>query len=33
MTIPEMSDLMALMEAFGAEHGVRFTAPEQWEVT
>lgn len=32
MTIPEMSDLMALMEAFGAEHGVRFTAPEHWEV-
>lgn len=31
MTIPEMTDLMTLIEAFGAEHGVRFTAPEWME--
>ena len=31
MTIREMSDLMALMEAFGAEHEVRFSAPENWK--
>lgn len=28
MTRAEMCDLMTLMEAFGAEYGVRFTAPE-----
>lgn len=28
MTKAEMSDLQTLMEAFGAERGVRFTAPE-----
>ncbi|MBK9617266.1 MAG: recombination protein NinB [Uliginosibacterium sp.] len=28
MSIREMSDLMELMSAFGAERGVRFTAPE-----
>ena len=28
MTVREMTDLMTLMEAFGAEHEVRFTAPE-----
>jgi hypothetical protein len=28
MTVREMNDLMTLMEAFGAEHEVRFTAPE-----
>lgn len=28
MSVREMSDLMELMSAFGAEHGVRFTAPE-----
>jgi len=31
MTVREMGDLMTLMEAFGAEHEVRFTAPECWE--
>lgn len=28
MTVAEMCDLQTLMEAFGAEHGVHFTAPE-----
>ena len=28
MTKPEMSELQQLIEAFGAQHGVRFTAPE-----
>jgi hypothetical protein len=28
MTVREMTDLMELMGAFGAEQGVRFTAPE-----
>jgi hypothetical protein len=28
MTVREMNDLMTLMEAFGAEHEVRFSAPE-----
>lgn len=28
MTVGEMADLQTLMEAFGAERGVRFTAPE-----
>jgi hypothetical protein len=28
MTRSEMADLQTLMEAFGAQHGVRFTAPE-----
>lgn len=28
MTIREMGDLMTLIEAFGAQQGVRFTAPE-----
>jgi len=28
MTVREMTDLMELMSAFGAEKGVRFTAPE-----
>lgn len=31
MTVREMGDLMTLMEAFGAEQGVRFSAPEAWE--
>lgn len=31
MTVREMGDLMELMEAFGAEQGVRFTAPQSWE--
>ena len=31
MTVAEMGDLMTLAEAFGAEHGVRFTAPEYME--
>ena len=31
MTAGEMGDLMTLMEAFGAEHGVRFSAPRAWE--
>ena len=33
MTIAEMAELMTLMEAFGAQQGVRFTTPEhvaQW---
>lgn len=30
MTVGEMGDLMTLMEAFGAEQGVRFTAPQSW---
>ena len=30
MTVAEMSDLQTLMEAFGAEHEVRFTAPASW---
>ena len=29
MSVREMGDLMTLMEAFGAEQGVRFTAPEE----
>ena len=28
MTVAEMSELMMLMEVFGAEHGVKFTARE-----
>ena len=28
MTISEMSDVIDFLDAFGAEHGVRFTAPE-----
>lgn len=28
MTIAEMGELMELISAFGAQHGVRFTAPE-----
>jgi hypothetical protein len=28
MTIQEMSDLMMLMDAFGANNGVRFAAPD-----
>lgn len=31
MTIAEMGALMELMEAFGSERGVRFTAPEVME--
>ena len=31
MTVAEMGDLMTLMEAFGAEQGVRFSAPEYME--
>lgn len=31
MTKAEFNELMTLMEAFGAEHGVRFTAPENTE--
>jgi hypothetical protein len=31
MTIREMGELMDLIEAFGAEKGVRFTAPEYAE--
>lgn len=27
----EMAELQELMEAFGAQHGVRFTAPEGWQ--
>lgn len=30
MTVAEMGDLMTLMEAFGADKGVKFSAPE-WE--
>ena len=30
MTVREMGDLMTLMEAFGAEQGVAFSAPESW---
>jgi len=30
MTVAEHSDLMTLMEAFGAEHGVKFSAPEDF---
>lgn len=30
MTIAEMADLMTLMEAFGAEQGVKFSAPQSW---
>ena len=30
MTVSEHSDLMTLMEAFGAEHGVKFSAPEDF---
>lgn len=29
MTIREMSDLIEIIHAFGAEHNVRFSAPEQ----
>lgn len=31
MTKAEMSELQELMEAFGAQQGVRFTAPESWQ--
>ena len=31
MTKAEMAELQELMEAFGAQHGVRFTAPEGWD--
>ncbi|MBW8464850.1 MAG: recombination protein NinB [Acidovorax sp.] len=31
MTKAEMCELQELMEAFGAEKGVRFRAPEGWE--
>lgn len=31
MTVAEMGELMELMEAFGADRGVRFTAPEYAE--
>jgi hypothetical protein len=31
MTIREMGDLMTLMEAFGADRAVKFTAPEYME--
>ncbi len=31
MTKAEMAELQELMEAFGAEKGVRFTAPEGWQ--
>lgn len=31
MTVAEMGDLMTLMEVFGAEHSVRFRAPQAWE--
>lgn len=30
MTIAEMGELMECMEAFGAQQGVRFTAPEYY---
>jgi len=29
MTVREMSDLMELIQAFGAQRGVRFTCPEE----
>lgn len=31
MTKAEMTELQDLMEAFGAEQGVKFTAPEEWK--
>lgn len=31
MTKAEMSELQELMEAFGADKGVRFSAPEGWQ--
>lgn len=31
MTKAEMAELQELMEAFGAEKGVRFSAPEGWQ--
>lgn len=31
MTKAEMCELQDLMEAFGAEHNVKFTAPEEWK--
>lgn len=31
MTRAEMCELQELMEAFGAQQGVKFTAPEGWE--
>ena len=31
MTKAEMAELQELMEAFGAQQGVRFTAPEGWQ--
>ena len=31
MTRAEMCELQELMEAFGAQHGVKFRAPEWWE--
>ena len=29
MTVAQMCDMQTLMEAFGAEHGIKFTEPEQ----
>lgn len=31
MTKAEMCELQELIEAFGAQQGVKFTAPEGWE--
>lgn len=31
MSVAEMGELMELMEAFGAQQGVKFTAPEHME--
>ncbi len=31
MTKAEMAELQELMEAFGVEKGVQFTAPEGWQ--
>ena len=31
MTKAEMCELQELMEAFGVDKGVRFSAPEGWE--
>ena len=31
MTKAEMAELQELMEAFGAQQGVLFTAPEGWQ--
>lgn len=30
MNVPEMGDLMTLIEAFGAERDVKFSAPKSW---